>query len=181
MSSVNVAGIDTAAWGGRRLLRWPALYFAFALFVLDAFVMGQGLVAAVILFSVGVWLLPKACLFSLAGRNSRPILRLASVLAVAAVAIMLTINFNNGVAQGRAERLVTAIESYRAINGRYPADLGDLVPGYVDDVPIAKYTLSFNRFIYMNRGDRVALAYVDTPPFGRPYYDFITKHWRYVQ
>jgi hypothetical protein len=179
MSSVNIAGVGTAAWGGRRLVRWPALYAALALFVLDAFVMGQGLVAAVILLSVGAWLLPKAYLVSLAGRNSRPILRLSAVLALAAVAIMLTINFNNGLAQARAQRLVGAIEAFRAVNGRYPAVLDDLVPAYVDDVPIAKYTLSFNRFLYRNRGDRVVLGYVDIPPFGRPYYDFIGKRWRY--
>ena len=181
MSSVIVIGIEAAAWGGRHLLRRAVLYFAFALFVLDAFVMGQGLVAAVILLCVGAWLLPKAYLFSLAGRNSRPILRFAGALAIAAVAIMSTINFNNRVAQDRAEGLVAAIESYRSVNGSYPADLDQLVPGYVEDVPIAKYTMSFNRFVYLNRGDRAFLGYVDIPPFGRPYYDFLAKRWRYLE
>lgn len=181
MSNVIGARIEAAAWGRRRLFRWPVLYFSFALFVLDAFVMGQGLVAAVILLCVGACLLPKAYLFSLAGRNNRPILRIAGGLVIAAVAIMLTINFNNRVAQDRAERLVAAIESYRAVNGSYPVDLDRLVPGYVEDVPIAKYTLSFNRFVYLNRGDRVILGYVDVPPFGRPYYDFLAKRWLYLE
>ena len=161
-------------------MRWPALYFALSIFVLDALVMGQGLMAALTLIGVGVWLLPKAYLFALIGRNVWPTLRLATVLGIAAIAIMLTINFNNGVARDRAEHLVRAIESYRSVTGRYPADLADLVPGYVHTVPKAKYTLSFNRFIYLNRGERVSLAYVDVPPFGRPYYDFRGRAWRYI-
>ena len=180
MSDIKAIDVLAAPMPGQRLMRWPALYFALTLFVLDALVMGQGLVAALTLIGVGVWLLPKAYLFALIGRNAWPTLRLAAVLGVAAIAIMATINFNNGVAHERAEQLVGAIESYRTVTGRYPADLDDLVPGYVQTVPRAKYTLSFNRFIYLNRGDRVSLAYVDVPPFGRPYYDFHGHAWRYI-
>lgn len=179
MPNTKPLDVMAAPMPGQLLMRWPALYFAFTLFVLDALVMGQGLVAALTLIGVGVWLLPKAYLFVLVGRNAWPTLRLAAVLGVAAIAIMVTINFNNGIARERAEQLVQAIESYRTITGRYPADLDDLVPGYVHTVPRAKYTLSFNRFIYRNRGAEVSLAYVNVPPFGRPSYDFRGRAWRY--
>ncbi len=179
MSNIKAANAIAVPALRYRLMRWPALYFAFTLFILDAFVMGQGLVAAVILIGVGAWLLPKAYLYARVGRNVWPTLRLAAVLAVASVAIMLTINFNNEVARERAEQLVRAIESYRTVTGRYPAELGELVPGYVQAVPRAKFTLSFNRFIYLNGDDRISLAYTDVPPFGRPYYDFRGRAWRY--
>lgn len=162
----------------RAWIHWPALSLGGFLFVLDAFVMGQGFVAAVILLGVGAWLLPKAWLLRLAGRSAWPTLRLAAILAVAAFGIMVTINANNAVARERARDLVAAIETYRAINGRFPSSLEALAPAYVASVPHARYALSFNRFIYRRHGGTASLAYVDVPPFGRVVYDFGTRRWR---
>lgn len=179
MTSVDLTQFGMAARRRPRLLHWPAFYAAAALFLLDAFIMGQGMIAAAILLGVAVWLVPKAALFFAAGRNGWPTTRLALLLAATAVAIMLTINLNNTLAQQRAQQLIAAIEIYRAASGRYPPTLDALVPGYIDTIPQAKYTLTFNRFLYLNRARRVSLAYVDVPPFGRPSYDFANRRWGY--
>jgi hypothetical protein len=111
------------------------------------------------------------------GLATGPTFRLGLVLSLCAIAIMVTINFNNKLAQQRANTLVSAIAHYRALAGHYPPALDDLVPVYIDAVPRAKYTLSFNRFEYDNFGERVMLSYADAPPFGRIGYDFSERRW----
>ena len=172
---VNGVATPRVAWW-----RWPALYLASALFVLDALIMGQGLLAASMLLVVITWLVPKATLFFMVGRNGWPVARLAALLAAAAVAIMLTINFNNGLAARRAQRLISAIELYRAASGHYPDSLEVLIPRYLETIPPAKYTLAYNRFLYSKHPRRVVLGYVEVPPYGRSFYDFERRRWDFL-
>lgn len=176
MASVQPFNRNSAD-GARR--RAPLTLAALAtLYLFDAAVLGQGFVAAALLTIVALGLLPKWFVLRHIGAVTWPTSRLAVMFTTCAIAIMATINFNNSLARARGEALVTAISHYRAIAGRYPRALDDLVPTYIEAIPRAKYTLSFNRFDYSGRGDRVVLAYADTPPFGRSFYDFKHQRWR---
>ncbi len=138
--------------------------------------LGHGFVSAALFAAAGanlgkVWILHRL------GRPARRTLRMTFWLTACGGAIMLTINVNNHLAQARAESLVVAIDHYRAVAGRYPRTLGDLVPAYLDHVPRAKYTLSYAHFDYANSAGRVTLTYPYAPPFGRARYDFDTARW----
>jgi hypothetical protein len=147
------------------------------LFAADALLLGQGLLAALLLMTVGGWLLPKAMLLVKVGRDAWPTVRLATLCGLTAVAIMATINLNNHLARQRATRLIQAIELYRAANGRYPLALEALVPRYMTAIPRAKYTLTFNQFVYQQFDQHALLGYVEVPPFGRPCFDFDQRRW----
>ena len=150
---------------------------ALAMWMLDGLVLGLGFVAAGLLLAVLVGLLPRYLLRRLTGVADRRTVQLGALCALIAVLIMLTINFNNRVAQQRAESLVSAITHYRAVAGRYPGRLEDLVPVYIDAVPRARYTLAFNNFSYRNAAGHAMLAYAVAPPFGRAVFDFRTRRW----
>jgi len=88
---------------------------------------------------------------------------------------------NNRLAEHRATELVTVIEQYKIDNGVYPDNLDALIPQYIESVPRAKFTLgSTNEFKYLNNDNKPIFFYVDFPPFGRPFYNFISKEWDYM-
>lgn len=161
-------------------LRWPALYLAALLFVLDALVMGTGLLAAALWVLAVGWLIPKALLLFAVRRDGRSPARLAALLVLTAVAIMLTIGANNGLARRRAADLISAVELYRAASGHYPESLAVLVPAYLDEVPNAKYALAYKQFVYFKHQGRAALGFIEVPPYGRPFYDFERRRWDYL-
>lgn len=82
--------------------------------------------------------------------------------------------------RGRAEVLITAVKSFHAKNQRYPKSLEELVPEFIDWVPLAKYTFVFSSFWYGTAPDNTILSYVDLPPFGRPTYSFTRNEWSYL-
>lgn len=152
-------------------------FVALLLFAADALLLGQGLLAALLLVTVCAWLLPKTLLLIKVRRDAWPTVRLAVLFSLTAVAIMATININNHLARQRATRLIQAIDLYRAANGRYPLALDALVPRYIAAIPRAKYTLAFNQFVYQQYDQRALLGYVEVPPFGRPCFDFEQHRW----
>lgn len=155
----------------------PSIFIAVALYYLDAFVLGQGFIAIASLIAVVIWLLPKMVLLVRARQRATRGAYNVVIFAVLTAAVMLTININGEMAQTRADRLVDRIEMFRAMNGRYPLQLGELVPRYMERIPPAKHTLAFNKFIYLKDDDRVMLMYVDVPPFDRNTYDFVNRRW----
>lgn len=160
--------------------RRPAPFAALLLFVADALLLEQGLLAALLLVTVCGWLLPKALLLHKVRRDVMPTLRLALLFSATAIAIMATININNHLARQRATDLIDAIDLYRAAQGRYPLVLDALVPRYIAAVPRAKYTLAFSQFSYQQHGSRARLSYVEMPPFARPCFDFAQRRWHDV-
>lgn len=157
--------------------RCPDVVVAVSLFITDALVLGQGLLAALLLITVFGGLVPQALLLRKLRRDVWPTARLAVLFGVTAVAIMTTINLNNHLARQRASDVVAAIELYYATNGRFPLVLEALVPRFLAAVPRAKFTLAFNDFIYQPRTRDAVLAYVEVPPFARLCYDFAERRW----
>lgn len=87
---------------------------------------------------------------------------------------------NAYIAPLHADRLIKAIESYRAANGVYPQQLDDLVPKFIDHVPFAQYTL-LGQFWYVRGGTKEPpiLWYNPHGMDHRTYY-FETKDWHYL-
>jgi hypothetical protein len=85
-----------------------------------------------------------------------------------------------GVAEANAQRVVAACEEYHAANGRFPKNLDELVPQYMNSVPFAKYCLGPpGRFAYYNSGTPM-LVWQVVPPYYRRIYDFHTRSWSYL-
>lgn len=87
---------------------------------------------------------------------------------------------NNRLAQSRADLSITAMNSFHSENQGYPQSLEELVPRYIKEVPLAKYTLMFNQFGYARSETDTHLEYMDLPPFGRPIYSFQKREWFYL-
>jgi hypothetical protein len=98
----------------------------------------------------------------------------------ALVLVIVMVKVNAYVAPLHAQRVVDAIESYRAAKGVYPKTLDDLVPQFIDHVPYAQYTLG--GFFYYMRGGTTEAPIVFCNPHGMDHrgYDFRTKRWTYV-
>jgi hypothetical protein len=89
---------------------------------------------------------------------------------------------NNHLARSRAETLIAAIKAFNQQNQRFPTKLDELVPDFIDHVPVAKYILfpPFGCFYYMANPGSHSLMYTAMPPFGRPYYQFEEGKWKYM-
>lgn len=75
---------------------------------------------------------------------------------------------------------MSAVKVFHTKHQRYPKSLEDLVPGFIDAVPVAKYTLGLNQFWYYSDEQYASLFYVALPPFGRLTYDFTRDEWGYT-
>ena len=76
--------------------------------------------------------------------------------------------------------LIETCEKYKDKNNEYPESLTDLVPDFISEIPVAKYTLNSNRFFYISSKDSHSLFYMAMPPFGRPTYSFEKQKWVYI-
>jgi hypothetical protein len=151
-----------------------------ALFVVDAFVLGQGAIAT----GVGLVLILLGALDVLRGllgdrvRVRRGLTRIA-IYAALVLSVWGAIYFGNKLARSRAEQLVVALNAYKSEHGDYPTALQALVPKYTAAVPTAKYTLVGSEFLYHYAPAQQAgfLGYTTFPPFGRRIYSLETKSW----
>jgi hypothetical protein len=170
----NATPVTAQPWSVRKSLGWAG-----ALIVIDAFILNQGVIAAL----VGVWTLgvslPRAVFTKIREKKS---LRLAHVgILLGAVVLVFALNWaNNQIARSRAETLVAAIKAFHQSHQRYPAKLDELVPHFIGRVPVAKYALISGSFQYVPGRGYHSLHYVEFPPFGRPVYHFERDRWGYL-
>jgi hypothetical protein len=111
-------------------------------------------------------------------RFRRNLLRNFGVFLGALVLAVVMVNVNACVAPLRAQRLINAIESYRAATGTYPQTLDYLVPKYIDHVPCAAYTLR-GRFSYVSPAPTEALLWYSPHGMDNRTYILKDKRWRY--
>ncbi|WP_165227074.1 hypothetical protein [Aquisphaera insulae] len=82
------------------------------------------------------------------------------------------------IAEANARRIVAACEAYHAAHGRFPEKLDELVPNYMNSVPVAKYCLGpGSRFQYYSKQP---LLWWEVFGFLRRIYDFNTRRWSYL-
>jgi hypothetical protein len=87
-----------------------------------------------------------------------------------------------GIAETNAQRVVAACEAYQADHGRFPEKLDELVPRYLNSVPLAKYCLGPpSRYFYSSSASGEAMLFWQVvPPHYRKIYDFQTRSWSYL-
>lgn len=157
-----------------------ALLLGSLLVFLDAFFFNQGGIALL----VGLWVLVIGLpLTFLAKKFATVRMQRLRDIAIYIAAVILVFVFNaanNNIAKSRAEVLVSTVKAFHAKNQRYPKSLEELVPDYVERIPLAKYTLGFNHFVYRPYSPHPVLFYVELPPFGRPTYSFARDEWTYL-
>jgi len=155
---------------------------AVSLFVVDAFIMNQGVISALILGASLILLI--IMLVMLIFKKERDLLKrrvvIAGIYVIMALMVQGSNALNNRIAMNRAGMIITACENYKNMHGAYPAKLSDLVPEFLNKVPAAKYTLIVSDFRYSAGEDGHDLMFVQFPPFGRPIYHFETKKWGYL-
>jgi hypothetical protein len=163
-----------------KLSIWRPVFLGTLLVVIDAFFLNQGALALL----VGLWALlvrlPRTFLAKKYAKVRAARLRNIAIYFVAVILVFVFNAANNHLAQSRANVLISAVKAFHDKNQRYPKSLEELVPDYVERVPLAKYTFMFNRFWYFTSDQGTSLFYVGLPPFGRPTYSFTRNAWRYM-
>ncbi len=149
------------------------------LFLADALVLNQGVLAGIALLGVLFYRIPKAV--HAAFRKNADALRLHGTKSVlysaAAFAVFGANALNNRLAERRLRGLIVACREYEKANGRLPDRLGDLVPDQLPGIPAAKFTLMNNDFIYVPNEKLHLLGWRVFPPFGRRFYAFESDSW----
>lgn len=149
------------------------IFVSVMLFVMDSMVLGSGILVAVLLIMV----LVKLVELLLLKRREKSVARSCALYAGIAIAITI-VNFTNSrIAESRANSIIAVCEQYKQDYGKYPEQLSDLVPGYIFNIPLAKYTLYGNRFFYIATRDKHSLVY-SVMLFGERSYNFELHKWR---
>ena len=86
-------------------------------------------------------------------------------------------DFQLAMARRNAQQVVQACELFHADQGRFPGNLEELVPRYMESVPRAKYCL-IGRFQYFNSGNPMLVWQV--VGFYRRIYFFEERRWSYL-
>ena len=111
----------------------------------------------------------------------RPGWRIALV-RVAIPFVTMGVVFANGAVQDRiaaanAARIIAACEEFRAVSGRFPDNLGELTPRYIQAVPRLKYCLD-GKFGYWNDGHPILVWHVSG--YYRRVYSFEDRRWSFL-
>jgi hypothetical protein len=160
--------------------RWTRWIRPTGLSLLMVLLDGLGLYA----FLVGVFLifvyLPRSLLARKYATCRKDRLIRFSLYLTAVGVVLSLIPINRQIAQDRAERIIAAVENYKAAEGRYPDRLDQLVPKFMAEVPAkARVAFTDSGFRYL-AGDGPMLMYVAMPPFGRRIYTFETRSWGFI-
>jgi hypothetical protein len=154
-----------------------SIVIAVSLFIVDALVLNQGIIALVILCVA----LPFMAVRTIKKREDSVALKkrliIMGIYAIMVVLVFASNHLNNVIAKNRAEVIIKACEQYKLKNGVYPHVLSVLVPEFIQEIPTAKYTLLSNQFRYSASANHHSLMFAAIPPFGRSYYILEEKRW----
>jgi len=152
-----------------------SIVIAVSLFIVDALVLNQGIIALVILFVA----LPFMAVRTIKKREDSFALKkrliIMGIYTTMVVLVFASNHLNNVIAKKRAEVIIKACEQYKLKNGVYPPELSVLVPEFLYEIPTAKYTYLSNQFRYIASTDHHGLMFAAIPPFSRSYYIFRGK------
>ena len=156
---------------------WVVALIALILAVLDTFVFGQGVFSIALCLAGFLYYLPRAI-----GAHPDPalfrlrVIKAVVVISAGAASIAAIVSFN-AIAEARALKVIAAVESFKGRFGRYPEKLDEVVPLYLEEVPMAKPAGMMRAFDYRNLEGEHTLMYTVVPPFGRKIYTFERKRW----
>jgi len=157
------------------LTKWWVIVGCIAVF--DDFFMSQGIISMFCAVPTLLALLPGTIFKAFCAPRPTAVRAAATGFGVLLVLSLLAfVPLNNILAKKRAHELIAACNKYKASHGDFPDRLQDLVPEFIPEVPRAKYTPRYGEFSY-HRGN---LMWTSIPPFGRPYYDFYSERWGFL-
>lgn len=148
-----------------------------ALFLFDLVVLGQGGVS-IITAALGFGMLTIGTLWSvICGRQAlaRSRATRGAIFLFLGVAAVVTMRIHEATARKGAQQIIAACEAYKRQTGKLPDRLEQLAPLFLPKVPLARYTVMYNNYMYFSKP--ALLTYVVFPPFGRRVYDFETTQW----
>ncbi len=102
--------------------------------------------------------------------------------ALTLAAVLLPHRAASDRARKNADVLIAACQAFQAKHGRLPAALEELVPGFLPELPRAKFDGPHFGFTYDvdAAATRHVLGWTEVLPFGRPYYVFEEDRWGYL-
>jgi hypothetical protein len=169
--------VEIVPVGAPSLVR--AIALSATLVFADALFLNQGAVSFLVGSGLLAIYLPRTFLRRFAPVRRQRFRNLGVYLG--AVVAVFALNYaNNRIAEQRANALVSAVNAFHAKHARYPGSLEELVPGFIDRVPVAKYTLGLNRCSYFAQEGDARLSYVVFPPYGHAIYRFSRGTWGYL-
>lgn len=156
-----------------------AVIAASCLFILDSVVLHELSIAMGTVLALVFWMIPATLYQAIKGNREVAVIRAQKVLVylVMAVAIFISFNLNNRLAEQRAEVVIGAIDKFHDQRSHYPNSLQELVPEYLDAIPRANFTLTGGRLHYLTFGDAPSLMYYSYWPFARRYYNLKSRKW----
>ena len=83
---------------------------------------------------------------------------------------------NNSYAMRGAVRLANVCEEYKSKTGAYPDSFKKLIPEYIEDIPVAKFTTIWMQYRLVDN----KIMFVLEPGILAKSYDLATKKWRIV-
>jgi hypothetical protein len=154
---------------------------ALVLMCLDAFVIGIPALGLLICFLLVVTS-SILCLWFLFKEKKISILyaKKTSIYLCSIVVIILVFKTNVQIGKRNARILISAIDDYYENIGDYPNKLENLVPQYIEHIPICAYRLSDYRYRYVYSGGSHFLMWQEAPPFGHRIYHFKNAEWSYI-
>jgi len=155
---------------------------ALCLMIFDAYIMGTLSIGFLItlIYSVGSGLQAFFYLFKDRPR-AKLHLKKGAIFFLALCIIVGVFRFNNHIGSKNAEKIIFATTSYHADTKKWPDNLEQLVPKYLDAIPVSAYRSSNNRFMYfVNDDGDPYLSWTTFPPFGRQVYNFKEDKWTFL-
>jgi len=149
------------------------------LFVVDVFVLNQGIIAtsfAGVAAVVGLVRMFWALIRRQPGLALERLARVGMFLVLMFVT-MPVIGLLNELGNRNMKTVIRAVEAYKGKYGGYPDSLSQLVPEFLKRVPAAKPALMAASFTYLPQPGHHTIRYVTMPPSSFEYYDFERGRW----
>jgi hypothetical protein len=112
------------------------------------------------------------------GKMKLIVIGIYAVMLIMAIAIK---GINNRISYRNASVIIATCEQYKNKNGTYPARLHDLLPNYLESIPVARYTgtgeWTYFRYTDPSGKESYRLIFIQESLFGRRVYNSKYKKW----
>jgi hypothetical protein len=133
--------------------------------------------------NIGPWLLYSTYVIwrypDRRGRRAIQIGRALAILAGIAIVLASWIVYRESASKAYAERVATAIESYRALHRQYPETLERV--GFKTRSINGQHVGADWGLVYLLDGNGPALFYPGALPFSMNWYEFDKRRWTYTE
>jgi hypothetical protein len=159
-------------------LRFTWLWIFF-LSILPAFLYGSGILSVVVLATAVLIGIPSA-LFGIVTKHSknRGFRRLAIMLVVPVLTMVFVSQMDRKIPEN-ATPLIQAIETFQRDTGHYPASLEALIPNYLENLPVVRFSVVEPSITYRITDGKPNLTIPSAmgDMFAQFEYDFEAKVW----